>query len=74
MVEHHPELEALYDKAMSRSFTMLKDVIRGGKAYTHLRYWVDETVGFRVAPVDVRQPRNPRARALIDAVVSLILH
>ena len=61
-----PWLQAQYDRALAESFTQS----RAGKS--HVRYWFDDA-GMHVKPVDIWQ-RNPRARALIDAVVSLILH
>jgi hypothetical protein len=57
------EILAAYDKALKASFSI--------PSYT--KYWFDKD-GMHAEPVDIRKLHNPRARPLIDAVVSLILH
>jgi hypothetical protein len=69
-----PELQAAYDRALAASFT----ASRAGKALAFYgQYWERirlENGEMRIDAIDIRKPNNPRARALIDAVVSLILH
>jgi hypothetical protein len=67
-----PELQAAYDRALAASFSAARaDKLWNGP---WVRTWFDHRGELHCDPVDVRKPVNPRARALIGAVVSSILH